>query len=1012
MDPWGAFTRALGLVYCVALGSLARQLPALSGRHGLDPLAPQLATRARHFGFWRARLFYPTLFWLSASDAALVAVPALGACCGAGAVLGGAHSPLLLLGAWLALLSVDAGPSSLVYPWDSLLLEVGFLALFLPASAPLAAPLTPAALLQPLTALPSPLLSFAFRALLFRLMVGFGKLKFVGSGWQDRFYIRSFLINMPMATPAGLLAHRLLPDWAWVAMLAQMFVIECVAPFGLFFGGALRAAAAASIASLMLGIWLTGNFGYFNLATLALCLAAADGSAAGALSFTLRDLLPAGAPLPATAAEAVALHWRALAAAALLLLYILPASALQFVMNSWINLSWPHWGGVHRLRLPAWLWWTQAYARALRVLMPARMVSGYGVFPPAASPPQRWALCFEGSADGTHWRRYHYAHYLSGPRTPPSFLAPHHPRIDHAIFYESYGGSGTPMSVLGHNSPYAFASSASVWVRLAVRLLQGEAGFLAHAASGGIIFKENPFPSPHSPPRHVRIVACQYTLRSAGEAAASGEYWRERVMGVQYAPVSLESLRAAGEGGAPLWPLADAVPEPEEFWVECEEWRRRAGVCARGVTEGEYEEAWGFLEAVRKAAGAAAAARAGGSAGAGAGAGSGSGSASASRSSSRGKAGAPSQPPPQQQPSPAAVPFSPTEAVITQRLRQCRVEAPPRAALAAAAAALAAAAPHAPLPLEAANAAFTWAALPPCVAAVRARYSLGALARIRGTLARMSVPLLRGAARVFDRVLPSAAELAAELAALPPSERFSAGEAAEYLTVPAAMGCCLLRSARVEGCTVYAGNDDAGVEGSMANALRWQAHAHRVMLVGGRAAYEAAVGGLLGGAAGGGGGGAARAGRAAVVSPTPLALHSTTDALARLPRALAWRHLTCAGAALPRHTATELGTFVLWTLCYDTLVTMATSAHRVASQSRVPEPASAPGARVEGHPTFLPATLALLPRVEAHGALRRAHAGCSSQPPPGGFFPPCAVPLWRVSADQATWTEMEGVAAE
>jgi hypothetical protein len=991
MDPWGAFTRALGLVYFIALASLARQLPALSGPDGLDPMAPLLARKARHFGYWRARLFYPTLFWLSSSDAALAAVPALGALCGAGAVYGGARSPLLLLGAWLSLLSVDAGPSTLVYPWDSLLLEAGFLALFLPASAPLAAP-TLAALLQPLSALPSPLLSFAFRALLFRLMVGFGKLKFQGSGWRDRFYIRSFLVNMPMATPAGMLAHRLLPGWAWVAMLAQLFVVECVAPFGLFFTGAPRAAAAAAIACLMAGIWLTGNFGYFNLATMALCLAAADGSAAGALRFSLSDLLPAGAPLPATLGEA-AQHWRPLAAAAALLLYILPASLLQFVMNSWINLSWAHWGGVYRLRLPVWLWWTQAYARALRALGHARLVSGYGVFPPASSPPQRWALCFEGSADGVNWARYRYAHYLSGPRSAPEFLAPYHPRLDHAIFYESFGGSGTTMSCLGHSNPYAFHSSASAWVRLAVRLLQGEPRFLAHAASGGVLFKENPFPHAAAPPRHVRIVACQYTPLSAAEVAATGEHWRERVMGVQHAPISLDSLRAASGGGGdgggpaaaaaqqPLWPLCDALPEPEEFWVECEEWRRRARVCSKGVTPGEYEEAWGFIEEVRRAAGGAA------------------GEAAAAA------AVAPPPPPP-----PPPPPFSPHEAVISQLSRRRAVAAPPAAALRAAAAALAAAPPHAPLPLGAANAAFTWAALPAVVAAVRARYSLRALAAIRGTLARLSVPLLRGAARVFDRVAPTAGEVEAELAELGAGERLTAAEAAEYRALPACMGATLQRSAVVGGVTVFAGNDDAGVEGCMANALRWQSHAHRLMLVGGRAAYEEAVGALLG--CGGGGAAAAAAGRAAVVSPTPLALHSSSDPLSRTPRPLAWRHLTRGGACLPRDTATELGTFLLWTLSYDTLVTLAVGAHRVASQSRLPPPPPA-SAGVEGPPTFLPATIALMPRVEAHAALRRPHAGCSSLPPPAaarGFFKPCAVPLWRLSADEATWTEMEGTA--
>ena len=85
----------------------------------------------------------------------------------------------------------------------------------------------------------------------------------------------------------------------------------------------------------------------------------------------------------------------------------------------------------------------QAYAAALRGLLQWRIVSAYGVFPPASSPPQRWAVVFEGAeAEAGPWRRYEYAFYVSSARTAPRFLAPWHPRLDHAIFYESFGGMG------------------------------------------------------------------------------------------------------------------------------------------------------------------------------------------------------------------------------------------------------------------------------------------------------------------------------------------------------------------------------------------------------------------------------------------------------------------------------------------------------------------------------------------------------------------------------------------
>ena len=82
--------------------------------HGLRPVAARLARARRDFGpaaYW----YYPTLFWISAADWVLYAVPALGAAAGLAAVVGGAWSPCCLAAAWVALLSID--PAATIYPW-------------------------------------------------------------------------------------------------------------------------------------------------------------------------------------------------------------------------------------------------------------------------------------------------------------------------------------------------------------------------------------------------------------------------------------------------------------------------------------------------------------------------------------------------------------------------------------------------------------------------------------------------------------------------------------------------------------------------------------------------------------------------------------------------------------------------------------------------------------------------------------------------------------------------------
>ena len=77
----------------------------------------------------------------------------------------------------------------------------------------------------------------------------------------------------------------------------------------------------------------------------------------------------------------------------------------------------------------------------------------------------------------------------------------------------------TPLSILGHNNPYAFPTSANVWTRLQVKLLQGG----AEAAAVAPLFRVNPFPDPAAPPLFVRAVACQFTPAPYARAVETGE---------------------------------------------------------------------------------------------------------------------------------------------------------------------------------------------------------------------------------------------------------------------------------------------------------------------------------------------------------------------------------------------------------------------------------------------------------------------------------------------------------
>ena len=204
LDPllaWGVLTRGLGVVYAIAFASIAVQIRGLAGRDGMSPFAPMMQQMAHDFPGGAAS---STSRRCSGSPAAatraLVGLPVAGVGFGLAAAYGGAASPLALAACWATLRSLDL-PVGLLYPWDSLLLEAGALATLLPPLPPLTSAVAAAAA-------PHPWVGFAFRWLLFRLMVGFGKKKFVGTSLKHSCYVKNFLIGQPIPSPIGWLAYR------------------------------------------------------------------------------------------------------------------------------------------------------------------------------------------------------------------------------------------------------------------------------------------------------------------------------------------------------------------------------------------------------------------------------------------------------------------------------------------------------------------------------------------------------------------------------------------------------------------------------------------------------------------------------------------------------------------------------------------------------------------------------------------------------------------------------------
>ena len=572
---WTIFYRLASLVQTVALGGLLPQLIPLVGERGLSPLKLKLARVRNDFSSLAQRwAAWPSAWWIvGTSDRAIVAIGALGV---AGALSGALGSGELARGgsiiAWATLLSINTA-EGLSYPWDCLLFEVSFLKLFLPPPAHRLGGSSGAALPA---AIPSQLVRFTLRLLLFRVLVGFGKLKFLPTHASEAAYIKHFVVALPIPTVLGIGASQWLPTIAFKLSLVVMFLVELPLPCLIFAGGgACHVAAALGIFALQLGIAATGNFGYFNLLTAVLCVPLLD----------WRGVEGSGgsSSAPTTALQVTALTLPLLSA------------ALHFWLNSWCTQSWLFWpvfGRVsHELEkactcrggercgcgCSTLLWYAlDVVTGVLRALAPFRIAHAYGIFMPHAPPPVRYVVTLEGSALASGasdecWEEYFWKWQPSHERQRPAIVAPHHPRLDHDVFYWAQGfDNHNLLSTLGHKGPYAFCATSRLtrMRRLMQRLLEGGSP-VQH------LLGHNPFPDGpdgRGPPLRIRARLWMMRPLPVAEAMRTGRWWRRDAMGAFWD--SAVPATSCPEVWL-RWP-----PAPLRWHVDSLLWRRRCAPLA------------------------------------------------------------------------------------------------------------------------------------------------------------------------------------------------------------------------------------------------------------------------------------------------------------------------------------------------------------------------------------------------------------------------------------------------
>ncbi len=478
------FLILLALVFAIAFVSLWSQLGGLIGSGGILPATAALRAHAPEGPgrYWAA----PTLCWISSADWFLSGLCALGVALAAALAIGFAP-PLCLLGIWAVYLSLaTVSGEFLWFQWDGLLLETAFLATFL----------VPWSLRwRPRGANPGRGAVRSLRWLLFRLLFASAAVKLMSGdrSWRDLTALRYHYETQPLPTGLAWYAHQL-PLGFQCASAAATFAVEGLVPFLIFAPRRARFAAAGIIAANQLLIAATGNYGFFNLLTLALCvLLLDDGVWPRALADRLRGVEAAGA---GRGSGEWPLWIRRPALGGIFLLSLVP---LFFAVGAPLS-------------------WLGPLPRAYLAASPFRTVNQYGLF--AVMTKERPEILIEGSRDGVTWMPYEFRYKPGDPARRPGLVAPHQPRLDWQMWFAALGDF----------------RSQSWLLEFCDRLLRNSEPVLR-------LLGANPFPG--TPPRYVRAVVYRYRFTDPSARRATGAWWRRERLGLYCPVLTLDAGRLA-----------------------------------------------------------------------------------------------------------------------------------------------------------------------------------------------------------------------------------------------------------------------------------------------------------------------------------------------------------------------------------------------------------------------------------------------------------------------------------
>lgn len=377
------FKQALGFIYFIGFLILINQFKPLFGQQGLLPVQDFV----KQVQFWQA----PSLFYFLPTNAFMSACAWLGLIVSIFAILGLTErfsfwvTTLCWFFLWLIYLSfVNVGQVFYGFGWEILLLEAGFLTLFLGSQKYETPPIT----------------IWLLRWLLFRLMFGAGLIKIRGDQcWLDLTCMFYHYETQPMPHFLSWYFHQMPGFLHKLAVLTTHFV-ELIVPFGFFGPSRVRKGAALITAGFQVMLILSGNLSWLNYITIVLCIACLDDSFFKRMGFIRTPMKLLKSKLFFISSVCMLLIVSILSIKPILNFF-----SSQQLMNSSFN-------SLH-------------------------LVNTYGAF--GSITPVRNEIVLEGSVDGKEWLEYGFKGKPGFTNKRPPLVSPYHYKLDWQMWFAAMG---------------------------------------------------------------------------------------------------------------------------------------------------------------------------------------------------------------------------------------------------------------------------------------------------------------------------------------------------------------------------------------------------------------------------------------------------------------------------------------------------------------------------------------------------------------------------------------------